>query len=71
MMVCLIFHTAIIINRKNRRISIKLHFENLSIFFFKKRKYTHARIPPLPVRFSSLFKDPPHPARPLLNKCTF
>ena len=37
---CLIFHTAIIINRKNWRITIKLHFENLSIFL-KKRTYTH------------------------------
>ena len=31
MMVCLIFHTAIIINRKYWRITIELHFENLSI----------------------------------------
>ena len=30
MMVCLIFHTAIIINRKNWRITIKLHFENFA-----------------------------------------
>ena len=45
MMVCLIFHTAIIINRKNWRIIIKLHFENLRIFFLKKRTYTHARTP--------------------------
>ena len=47
-------HTAIIINRKNWRITIKLHFGNLRIFF-KKRMYTHARSP-LPlfdfVRFS-------------------
>ena len=43
-MFCLIFHTVIIINRKNWRITIKLHFENLSIFF-KKRTYTHAWTP--------------------------
>ena len=35
MMVCLIFHTAIIINRKNWRIIIKLQLGNLSVFFFK------------------------------------
>ena len=45
MMICLIFHTAIIINRKNCRVTIKLHFENLSIFFKKKRRYTRARTP--------------------------
>ena len=33
MIVCLIFRTAIIINRKNLIVTIKLHFENLSIFF--------------------------------------
>ena len=33
------------INRKDWRITIKLHFENLSIFF-KKRTYTHARTAP-------------------------
>ena len=41
-MVCLIFHTAIIINRKNWRITIKLHFEN-----FKKSKCTYMLGPPL------------------------
>ena len=51
-MVCLIFHVAIIIDRKNWRITIKLHFENFSIFF-KKSKRTH----PPPVRFCSLFND--------------
>ena len=56
MMICLIFHTAIIINRKSWRITIKLHFENLSIFFIK-RTYTHARTPPPPVRFCSLFNQ--------------
>ena len=41
MMVCLIFHTAMIINRKNWWINIKLHFENLSMFFFWKSELTH------------------------------
>ena len=40
MMVCLIFHPAIITNRKNWRITIKLHFENLSTFFQKSER-TH------------------------------
>ena len=40
MMVCLIFLAAIIFDRKNWRIAIKLHFENLSIFF-KKSERTH------------------------------
>ena len=51
MMVCLIFHTAIIINRKNWRITIKLNFENISICF-KKSERTHARTTPVFVRFS-------------------
>ena len=53
MMVCLIFHTNIIINRKNWRITIKL-------FFKKKRTYTNARtpLPSPPVHFCSLFNDP-------------
>ena len=38
---------------------IKLYFENLSIFFLKKLTYTHARTPLPPVRFCSLFNDPP------------
>ena len=57
-MVYLIFHTAIIINRKNWRKTIKVHFKNPRIFF-KKRTYTHARTPPCPVRFCSLFNDFP------------
>ena len=54
MTLCLIFHTAILINRKKWRITIKLYFENLSIFL-KKRAYTHARAktPPPPVCFCS------------------
>ena len=60
MMVCLIFHTTIIINRKNWRINVKLHFENLSIFF---SECTHMLEPPssslASVRFCSLFNDPP------------
>ena len=62
----LIFHTAIIINRKNWRITIKLHFENLSIFF-KKSERTHTLGPPPPVRFCSLFNDPP--LSPPQRKC--
>ena len=46
-MVCLIFHTVIIINRKNWRITTKLHFGNISIFL-KKQTYAHARTTPLP-----------------------
>ena len=65
MMVCLTFHTAIIINRKNWRINIKLHFENLSIFFFKKRTYTHDRTFPPHVSFCSLLNDPPPRSPPL------
>ena len=45
-MVCLIFHTVIIINRKTWRITTKLHFENLSVFL-KKQTYAHARPTPL------------------------
>ena len=45
MMVCLIFHTTIIINRKNWGINVKLHFENLSIFFSER---THMLEPPHP-----------------------
>ena len=64
MIVCLIFRTAIIINRKNLIVTIKLHFENLSIFFKKV-----VLVPPSIVRFCLLFKDP-HPPL-LLNKGTF
>ena len=62
MMVCLIFHTAIIINRKNWRISIKLHFENLSIFF-KKSECTHM-LGPLPMFIFVCFSmtSPPFPS---------
>ena len=55
-MVCLIFHTAIIINKKNWRITIKLHFKNLSIFL-KKIERIHVLGAPSPVRFCSLFSD--------------
>ena len=58
MMVCLIFHTVIIINRKNWRITIKLHFENLSKFFFKKRT-THMLGPPSPSSFLFALQWPP------------
>ena len=51
-MVCLIFHTAIIINRKNWRLTIKFHLENLSIFFEKSERENMLE-PPLPVRFCS------------------
>ena len=60
MMICLIFDTAIITNRKNWRTTIKLHFENFSIFL-KTWTYTHARTSPPPVRFCSLFNDHPLP----------
>ena len=44
------------INRKKQRITIKLHFENLSIFF-KKNEHTHMLGPPPSIRFCSLFND--------------
>ena len=47
-----------------------VYSENLSIFFLK-RTYTHLDTPPplpVPVRFYSLFNDPPSP---LLNERTF
>ena len=69
MMVCLIFHSAIIINKKIWRITIKIHFENLSIFFLKSER-THMLGNPHPqfvcVRFSI---TPPPP--PLLKEHTF
>ena len=69
-MVCLIFHTVIIIHLKNLRITIKLHFKNLSIFLKKNQTYAHARTPPLTlfvvVRFSMTLQP-----LPLLNKHTF
>ena len=55
-MVYLIFHTAIIINRKNWRVTIKLHFEILSIFFKSERTHMLGHLPP-PVCFCSLFND--------------
>ena len=62
MMVCLIFHTAIIINRKNWRITIKLNFENVSICF-KKSERTHARTipPPSPLLVFVRFSMTPSP----------
>ena len=42
----LIFYTAIIINSKNWRITVKLHFENLSIFFSKNEHTQMLGIPP-------------------------
>ena len=58
----LIFHTVIIINSKNWRTTIKLHFENLSIFF-KKNERTHILGPLLPlfifVCFSMTSPSPP------------
>ena len=59
-MVCLIFHTAIIINRKNWRRTRKLHFEELSIFFLKANAYI-CQDPSPPVCFCLLFNDPPPP----------
>ena len=62
-MICLIFHTAIRINGKNWRITIKLHFENSSIFL-KKQTYTHARAPlPLFVFVHISIPPPPPPQR--------
>ena len=68
MMVYLIFYTAIIINRKNCRIAIKLHFENLSIFF-KKSEPTDMQGPPLPLFAFVRFLMTPY--SPLLNKRAF
>ena len=62
----LIFHTVIIINSKNWR-TIKLHFENLSIFF-KKNERTHILGPLLPLFIFVCFSMTP---TPLLNECTF
>ena len=70
MMVCLIFHTAAIINRKNWVITIKLHLKNLSIFLKSERTHMLGPLPPpLTFPFCLLFNDP-HPP-PLLNKRTF
>ena len=61
-MVCLIFHTAIIINRKqdiinrkNQRVTIKLNFGNLSIFFKKENVHT-CQDPASPCSFLFPFK---------------
>ena len=58
-MICLIFHTLplFIINRKNWRITVKLHFENLSIFLKKANVYTHAKTPS-PCSFLFTFQGP-------------
>ena len=50
----------IVINRKNWRITMKLHFGNLSIFFLK-RTYTHARTPLSLCSFLFGFQWPPPP----------
>ena len=56
MMVCLIFHTAIITNRKNWRITMKLHFENLSIFFLKSERTQMLGPSPSPCSFLFAFQ---------------
>ena len=61
MMVCLIFHTAIIINTKNWRKTTKLHFENL--------ERTQILGSPSSYSFLFVFQWPPPPS--LLNKRTF
>ena len=55
MMVCLIFHTAITINRKNWRITIKLHF-------YKKANVHSCWDPASLICFCSLFNDPTTPS---------
>ena len=60
MMVCLIFHTAIIINSKNWRITVKLYFENLSIFFRKANLHTCS---PSPCSFLFAFQWSPSPSQ--------
>ena len=66
-MVCLVFHTANYNQYENWRITMKLHFENLSIIFLKSER-TQMLGPPPPVRFCSLSNEPPSP---LLNERTF
>ena len=61
LMVCLIFHTAFIINQKNWKITIKLHFENLSIFF---QKSTRTPLPPFVFFPFSMTPPPPPPSSP-------
>ena len=53
----LIFHAAIIINRKNWSITIKLNFENLTIFL-KKSERTHMLWPPSPCLLLFAFQCP-------------
>ena len=67
MMICLIFHTAIIINRKNWRITIKLHFQNVGIFFLNERTQMLGALLPLFVfgRFAMI------PSHTPLNERTF
>ena len=68
MMLCLIFHTAFIINRKNWRITIKFHFKNLSIFLKSERK--HKLGPPLHVFVFVLFSMTPT-LSPSFRQCTY
>ena len=65
MMVCSIFHTAIIINAKNWRKTVKLHFENLSSFLIAFQFPS----PPPPLTHTNTYTHPPLP--PLLNEHTF
>ena len=58
-MVCLIFHTASIINRKNWKITIKLNFENISICFKKSERTHMVGPPPPPCSFLFAFQWPP------------
>ena len=69
MMVCLIFHTAITINRKNWKTTIKLYLENLGIFF-KKRTYTHA-MTPLPLFIFVCFSMTAPPSLPSSTNVLF
>ena len=57
-MVCLIFHTVIIINRKNWKITAKLYFENQ--YFFNKSERTYMPGLPPPCSFLFAFQGPPH-----------
>ena len=59
-MVCLIFHTVFIINRNNWRMTIRPHFENSSIFFYKsERTYMVGLPPPSPCLLLFAFQWPP------------
>ena len=57
----MVFHTTIIINRKNWRITIKLHFENLSIFL-KKANLHICWEPSSPCLFLFAFQWSPLPS---------